>query len=298
MIKLKKGDIVDVIAPASFNQSQDLLNATHMLESWGLVVRTFIDFDAFHPFHSDEDEVRFQDLKRAIMADDSKMIWSIRGGYGSQRLLLQLSKLKKPKQPKIVVGYSDITSLHLFFNQHWKWPTIHGPMINSFSKKDFDQTAFKELKKILFDKSSSQKMKLQPLNDEAKIYQGKGPLSGGNLSVIQCSLGTKFELKSKNKILMIEDVGERGYKVDKMLYHLQMTKALNGVKAIIFGDFVSGDEPTGENYIDFALMRFALSSKIPVFKCMDFGHGKINRPLLFAGSEPALLSKSTLLIKS
>ena len=297
MIKLKRGDIVDVIAPASFNQSKDLLNATDLLESWGLTVRTSIDFDAFHPFHSDDDESRFLDLKRAILAGDSKMIWSIRGGYGSQRLLSQLAKIKKPKYEKIIVGYSDITSLHLFFNQKWNWATIHGPMINSFNKKDFNPIAFKELKKILFDKKSSQKIKLEPLNDSATIFFGSAALCGGNLSVLQCSMGTAFELVSKNKILIIEDVGERGYKVDKMLYHLQLTKALNGVKAIIFGDFVSGDEPTGENYIDFALRRFALSTKIPVFKCMDFGHGLINRPLIFNGSPKTTIRKSILTIE-
>jgi muramoyltetrapeptide carboxypeptidase len=169
-------------------------------------------------------------------------------------------------------------------------------MINSFSKKDFNPIAFKELKKILFDKKSVQNMKLEPLNDTAKKFSGSAPLCGGNLSVLQCSLGTKFELNSKNKILMIEDVGERGYKVDKMLYHLQLSKALSGVKAIIFGDFVSGDEPTGENYIDFALMRFALSTKIPVYKCMDFGHGQTNRPLIFNGSVKTSIKKSILTI--
>jgi len=297
-IKIKKGDLVDIIAPASYNSANDIIYAEKTLSSWGLKARTQIDFEAYHPFHSDEDDNRFLDLKRALYAEDSKIIWCIRGGYGSVRLLEKLSRLKKPKTQKIVIGYSDITSLHIFLNQKWGWSSIHGPMISSFGKANFDKKAFTELKKIFFEKSFEQKFKLKALNDEAlKNKSIEGVLCGGNLSVLQLSLGTNIELKTQGKILIIEDVGERGYKIDKMLNHLKNSKALKGCRAIIFGDFVNGLESSGESFVDFALTRFALEIKIPVYLNLEFGHGLKNRPLLLNSEKKLKIVRNELVIK-
>lgn len=283
MIKLKKGDVVDIVAPASFSDESILIQALSELNKWGLKVKTHINFEAFHPFHSDDDDVRMNDLIHALSKSDSKVIWCLRGGYGSARLLEQLSKIKKINKNKILIGYSDITALHSLLNQKYKMTSIHGPMISSFSSKEFDQRCMKELKDILFSSPKSYKFELEPLNDLADLSKGviKGSLTGGNLSVVQSLIGTKFEIKSQNKILVLEDVNERGYKLDRMLSQLKMSSSLKGCKAIIFGDFTKGDEPSGENFVDFALMRFALDVKIPVYRTNEFGHGNINRALVF-----------------
>lgn len=284
MIKLKKGDIVDIVAPAGFSDASQLIPALNELKKWGLTVRCNIDFDAFHPFHSDDDDIRFQDLKTAINAKDSKVIWCLRGGYGSGRLLDQLNKLKKPSMKKMVIGYSDITVLHAFFNQKWGWETIHGPTISTFSNPKFEKECFKELKSLMFSKTK-QTFELEPLNELAehnkKIVSGSA--TGGNLAMIQTLIGTKYQLKLKDKILFIEDVNERGYRIDRILNHLKMVNAFNGCKAIVFGDFSNGIESTGESYVDFALMRFALEIDIPVYKTFEFGHGSVNRPIVFLG---------------
>lgn len=296
---IKKGDIVEIIAPASYHSANDLLKAQKTIKSWGLVTRTFIDFESFHPFHSDEDEARFQDLKRALYSPNSSLIWCLRGGYGSARLIEKLSKLKKPKKEKILIGYSDITSLHIFLNQKWGWKTIHGPMISSFGNPDFKKSCLSEIKKIIFEKSYTQKIRLSPMNEEAqKLKKIQGALCGGNLSVIQLSIGTPSKLVTNGKILILEDVGERGYKVDKMLNHLQNANVLKGCRGIIFGEFTGGHEASGESYVDFALMRFALELKVPVYKTEVFGHGKINRPLLFNEKNYTKIEKSYLVIKN
>jgi muramoyltetrapeptide carboxypeptidase len=297
MIKLKKGDIVDIVAPASYNSAEDLIAATGVLKSWGLIARTFIDFEAFHPYHSDEDDVRFLDFKRALLANDSKVIWCLRGGYGSQRILKHLQKIGKPKSEKLVIGYSDITSLHLFFNQSWNWKSLHGPMINSFGNKDLDKKSLLDLRKIFFEKKFKQKIKLIPLNDLATNYKStKKALCGGNLSVLQSSLGTPNTIKAKNKFILLEDVGERGYKIDKMLFQLEQAKIIKDCAGVIFGDFTGGQEPSGESYVDFAIMRFALSINKPVFKTNDFGHGKINRPILLNDQKNCMISNKELVI--
>lgn len=282
MIKLKKGDIVDIVAPASLSDSKELHNAYKEIKKWGLIPRSFIDFDASHPFHSDEDEFRFQDLKRALLAPDSKLIWCLRGGYGSARLLDRLSRVKKPVRKKLLVGYSDITALHAFFNQKWGWETIHGPTISSFSNKTLSKKSLNELKEILFVPKTKFDFVLHPLNDAAKNLKTKieGKIVGGNLATVQTLLATKYQLSTKNKILVLEDVNERGYHIDRMLLQLSMSGMLKGCKAIIFGEFTLGTEPNGQNYVELALDRFAVEHKIPVFRSSEFGHGKINRPLL------------------
>lgn len=285
MIKLKKGDIVDIIAPASFSEPKDLIAAVKEITKWGLVPRTFINFKASHPFHSDDDNARFQDLQRAILAKDSKAIWCLRGGYGSARLLDQLAKIKKPKNKKILIGYSDITALHIFINQQWKWETIHGPTISSFSNKKLNKKCLTEVKNILLDAGPYSNFKLIPVNEMAKNVKTKseGIIVGGNLALIQSLLATPYQLKTKNKILVIEDVNERGYRIDRMLNQLVMSGMLKNCKAIVFGDFSKALEPNGESYVDYALNRFARDLKIPIYKTNEFGHGKINRPLIFNG---------------
>ena len=281
MIKLKKGDIVDIVAPAS-SSSKELSSAYKEIRKWGLVPRTFIDFDASHPFHSDEDEFRFQDLKRALLAPDSKVIWCLRGGYGSARLLERLSKIKKPAYKKTMIGYSDITALHAFCTQKWGWESIHGPTISSFSNKNLNKKCFVELRSMLFDKKVKSDFILFPLNESARNLKSRiaAKLVGGNLAIVQTLLATKYQLSTKDKILVLEDVNERGYRIDRTLLQLSMSGMLKGCKAIVFGDFSLGLEPNGKNYVELALDRFATEQKIPVFKSSEFGHGKINRPLL------------------
>jgi muramoyltetrapeptide carboxypeptidase len=285
MIKLKKGDIIDIISPASFSDPKELIAAVKEISKWGFVPRTFINFNASHPFHSDDDHTRLLDLKRALLAKDSKAIWCLRGGYGSTRLLEDLSEMKKPAHKKILIGFSDITALHAFLNQKWKWETIHGPTISSFSNKNLNKKCIPELKNILIG-IHKKDFKVEAINECAKCINTKieGAVIGGNLAIIQSLLGTKFQLNAKNKILVIEDVNERGFRIDRMLNHLVMAGMLKGCKAIVFGDFTKALEPNGASYVDYALHRFARDLKIPVFKTNEFGHGKINRPLIFNGT--------------
>lgn len=281
MQKIKKGDIVDIVAPAGFSNPEVLIKAVDELTKWGLVCRSNIDFTAFHPYHSDDDQNRLDDLVKALNGD-AKIIWCLRGGYGTARLLDKLSKIKKPKTEKIIIGYSDITSILNFVNKKWGWKAVHGPTISTFSNKNFNKKDISELKDILFKKQKKFSMELFPINliadNQKKSIEAE--LVGGNLAIIQTLIGTKHAIETKNKILFLEDVNEKGYQVDRMLNHLEMTGAFKYVKAIIFGDFTGGTEVSGENYVDFAIARFALDHKIPIYGAEEFGHDKRNRALI------------------
>lgn len=232
------------------------------------------------PYNANSDSERFVELKNAIY-NDKKYIWALRGGYGSARLLEKLETLKKPKNQKIFIGYSDATFLHLFFNK-WGWKTIHGAMpvnllvsekSNEVDKKNFTLISdiIKNQKGVLYYDQ------LKPLNDTAsKTLSVEGKLIGGNLTLLTNSLGTKWSINGNNKIIFIEDIHSKGYVIDRDLNHLKQAGVFKHAKAILFGSFTKSDD-----HVEYALNKFAKEIDIPVFRAQIFGHGKINYPLPF-----------------
>jgi muramoyltetrapeptide carboxypeptidase len=228
--------------------------------------------------------VQLKHLKEAIYSD-SKAIWCLRGGYGSMRLIPHLEKLKPPKKSKLFVGFSDITSLHLFFAQKWNWPVIHGRTISQLHPDLSKSPDRKFLKDMIFGKKTEMTFKkLIPLNEAAmKINVIEGSITGGNLKILQSSLKTSWEIKARNKILFMEDVAERGYSIDRMLEQLYQAKIIDkGLKAIIFGDFTEGLERDGTDLTLKALERFAQRVSYPVLSGLPAGHGlETNYPVPF-----------------
>jgi muramoyltetrapeptide carboxypeptidase len=256
--------------------------AVEVLESWGLKVRVPANTFAPHPFHSNEDQIRLELLKKALNAKDSKAVWCLRGGYGANRLLPQLWKLPAGKNPKALIGYSDITSIHTWIQQKWKWVSFHGPLLETLISGRLSFSQMEELRQVLFGEKTQLHFKLEPLNKAAKKKTKlKAPVTGGNLVVLDSAIGTHYAAKLAGHILAIEDVGERGYRIDRMLEHLNQSGALKNCKAILFGDFSKGNEPDGSNHVQFAIERFASAQKIPCFQGLEIGHGEKNRILPF-----------------
>lgn len=278
---LKSGDLIDIVAPGYACTWQELENGVRQLESWGFRVRYDEKILVPVSFHSNTDQERFRQLKKALFNQQSKAVWCLRGGYGSNRLLPMLEKLEKPKHAKLFVGLSDITSLHVFFNQKWNWVTIHGPLVDRIGKKLLSATDEKELRQLIQGESQAILFgQLQAMNQSAlKIKSLTGKIIGGNLTVLQSSLGTPYSLKLKNKFLFLEDLGERGYRVDRMLEQLKQSGLLNQCLGVLLGDFTGGDEPNGENRVWEAIDRFARQYSIPMWKGIQSGHGAIQRPL-------------------
>ena len=237
-----------------------------------------------HPFHSNSDEKRFEDLNKALnIQDENVIIWCINGGYGSAKLINYLQRQSKPKCEKIFIGYSDITALHLFFSQKWSWKTIHGPCLGELFKEDKDINNFLNLFDCLLRKDFTNRKfvkYIKPLNLAAEKFKDQIDLfkfTGGNLALIQTSLGTSWQIDIKNKVLFLEDIGEAGYKIDRMLNHISSVLNIRTVKAIIFGEFINSDE-----FIDFTINNFVnLNSSIPIYKTDKLGHGKNNLPIIY-----------------
>ncbi len=291
---LMPGDLIDVVAPASRCALSDVRAGAEVLESWGYRVRIPQRMYGPHPLFSNCDKMRLEHLTKALFSRESKAVWCVRGGYGSMRLLPELKKLKAPKA-KIFIGMSDITSLNLFFQEHWGWPVYHGTMLASLAKTT--SAVQKELRDFLSGDLTHITFKnLKAMNSKAKKSGViRSEIVGGNLMTLQSSLGTPYALKASRKILFFEEVGERGYRVDRMLSHLQQAGALKNIKAILIGQMIGGAEATGQMVWKSVLADFAKASQVPVISDLPCGHGNFQRVLplgarceLKLGAKPSL----------
>ncbi|MNS86027.1 putative murein peptide carboxypeptidase [compost metagenome] len=281
---IKENDIIDVVSPGYPSLPHEVEGSRDFLLRWKLQPRIPKGIIKPHFLHSNEDQERFAFLKAAIESKDSTTIWCLRGGYGSNRLLPMLAKLKKPKEPKLLVGLSDITSLHVFFRQEWGWNTIHGPILDRMGRNKVKPQEEKELHRLLFgeDKEITFK-KLKPLNDAAKKTTSiKAKVVGGNLTVLHSTLGTPWQIEAKNSLLFLEDIGERGYRIDRMLEQFRQAGVFKGCKGIVLGDFIGGAEPaTGKDNFNLVWKRWAGDLDIPFYKGLESGHGVVQRPVPF-----------------
>lgn len=277
---LEPGSLVDVVAPASKCPRHELEAGVRVLESWGLKVRVPENLFSENLLHSANEKERWQQLKAALTAKDSRAIWCVRGGYGSMKLLPMLERLKRPANPKIFIGLSDLTSLLVFFNQRWHWPVLHAPLLSRVGRGDLPATSIEELKHVLFGEQRALEYTLAPLNSAAeKCKKLSAPLVGGNWATMMASLSTPYQISPAGCLLFLEDVGERGYKLDRFWEQLAQMGFWNNIAGIIFGDFTEGDEPNGTNIMWDVLKTRAVGLKKPVFCGIPAGHGSIQRVL-------------------
>ncbi|SRR5579883_2875147 len=270
-------DTVEIIAPASRCSDQQLIELKNLLSAWQLNYIVADDIFGKDLFCANTDPMRFKHLKQALQNPDSKAVICARGGYGSMRLIPELAKLPPPASPKLFIGMSDITALHLYLLQQWQWPVIHGAV----APDRFSLESIAALKTLLFGETKQVEFdELLPLNSAAeKDGLIKASITGGNLCMVQASMATPWQLDGRSKIILLEEVGERAYRVDRMLEHLRQANIFKDAAAILFGDFLKGNEPNGSSLIQPTLSRFAESCHIPVMQVAGIGHGEVNFPI-------------------
>lgn len=266
---LHRGDTVRVIAPAgpfdreSFDAGLRLIsphyNATHRP-----------DVFASDKYLAGLDERRLSELVDAL-CDDSAAVFSARGGYGVMRLLSRVPWERV--KPKVVVGFSDITALHLAL-QSRGIVSIHAPVLTQLGRQP------DEVVNRLFE-LIEQPSPVAPIKGSRTLVAGsvEGPLIGGNLSVLTRLLGTPFMPELSGAILLLEDVGERPYRLDRMWTHLELAGVFRKVRGIVLGDF-TGCEEKGAAYTSMEVLG-ALAEKtgLPCAAGFRIGHGDVNLPV-------------------
>ena len=277
---LSRGDVVDVVAPGFRCTQEQLEKGIAFLQRQGLTPRVPPDLFGTDLLCANTDARRFAQLRKALYARDSRAVWCVRGGYGAIRIVQRLQALKPPARPKLLIGYSDATTLHQLLNLFWAWPSLHGPLLDRLGSTDTPEAERSELHEVLFGGAPQTVFAdLVPLNAAARRRRRiDSYLTGGNLTVLQSTLGTALQRRPAG-MLFLEDIGERGYRLDRMLEQLRQAGVLRNIKAILLGTFLGGAEADGSNLGPAVLERFAQSLPIPVLSGIHAGHGPVQRPL-------------------
>ncbi|MDR2645772.1 MAG: LD-carboxypeptidase [Holosporaceae bacterium] len=241
------------------------------------------------------DDHRLNYLLDAINSNH-KIIWAMRGGYGTARIIATLDYLPKPKSQKTFVGFSDATALNLFISQKWpKWLVIHATVLTFLNKTDFENK-FDILLNILENKIDHYDVDgVYPLNDKALAQKSiTGKLTGGNLCIVVSSLKTCWEIQTDGKILFLEDTHEMPERIYRAMYHLKEAGKLSKVKAVIFGHFHAAGNP---KKLELFLKGFAQILDIPVYITDKFGHGVYNVPMIYNAKAIIHDNKMTINVK-
>lgn len=274
---LQPGDRVALVSPSSKVPVDDVKLGIQTLESWGLNVLagTFI-FEKLGSL-AGSDVQRIQDLQSAISDPTIKAIFCTRGGYGLTRIVDQLDWSQFLIHPKWIIGYSDATALLLAASSQ-NVASIHGPMAVHLAKIEQAEAAF-ELKEFLFGRQTNWTRKLQSYleTDNREVISGK--LVGGNLTLLVNELETNHSVPSEGNLLFIEEIGEPGYKVDRMLVHLARCGKLQSAKAIVLGHFTDC-EPGEFPFSPLQSIHQLVDGKVPIFSGMPSGHESPSMPFV------------------
>jgi len=274
---LKPSDKVGIIPPASRIPISYINHAIKVLESWELEVILSSNYaDNYFEF-AGKDEERLQGLQEFFDHSEIKCIFCARGGYGTSRIIDQLDLNHFKKSLKWVIGFSDITILlnKLYLN---KIGSIHGPMPLNFSE-DNSNDSLQILKDFLFE-GIYPKISFETKNKNKSGY-AEGQLIGGNLSMLTNSIGTPTDINSAGKVLFIEEVDERLYRIDRMIIQLKRSGILDGLKGMIVGQFTKVDTRKAFGYsLNEIILNHTEAYNFPVCFNAPIGHIMPNHPVI------------------
>ena len=292
---LKRNDKVTIIATAKNFEHYELEAAINIIRSWGLRVELGQSlYKKYHQF-AGTDQDREEDLQLALDSPDSKAIFCARGGYGTSRIIDNVSFKKVVKHPKWVIGFSDVTTLHAQLQRN-NIQSIHGLMPVLFCKKEYNRS-IEELRAFLFGEKNAYTISSHNFNRYGKA---KGKLVGGNLSIICSMVGTESDIVTKNKILFIEEVGENLFRIDRMMVQLKRAGVLKHLSGLIVGHFTNmEDNIIGFGKSAYEIIADAVSEyNYPVCYGFPAGHEPHNLPLFLGAETELIINKDDVLIRS
>ena len=273
---LLPGDRVALVAPSGRSDEAKLARGSELLASWGLRVQTGSPAAGMR-YLAAEDARRAEQLREALEDPDIHGILAVRGGYGAARLH-DLIDLKSPAiQPKLFVGFSDVTILLNRFVQEADMVAYHGPMV-AVDLPRLGELARERFRRFLFGQDGWWD------GTAREIWRGgeaEGPLLGGCLSVLVTTLGTPYEVDTDGAVLFLEDVAEKPYRIDRMLNHMKHAGKLDRVRGIVLGPMLDCDGGEGSRILREIFLDALSDLDIPVVYGIEAGHGTENVVLPF-----------------
>lgn len=239
---LRPGDTVGLITPSTYVSDPDRLwLAQRTIEALGLRCKMGRSVGRREGYLGGGVRERVEDIHAMFADPEVKAVFCIRGGYGAAMLLDAIDYELIRRHPKILLGYSDITALHLAIHRSSGLVTFHGPVVLS----DLSDWTLEHLRRALFEtrplgvlSNPPEPRPIRPRHPWRAVRTGKarGPLVGGNLTLISTTLGTPYEIRTEGKILFLEDVGEEPYSIDRMLTHLRLAGKFRGIRGLVWGE--------------------------------------------------------------
>ena len=281
---LKKGNTIGLTCPAGYMAKEKAQTCINTLQQWGfeVMVGKTLGSDS-STYFSGTDEERLNEMQAMLDDNSIHAILCGRGGYGVSRIIDQLNFTRFKKNPKWIIGFSDITILHAHIYSNYKIASLHAPMAAAFNNGVADNEYIISLQKAMFGKMSKYKCPAHSFNKQGTA---SGELVGGNLSLLTHVIGTPSDINTKNKLLFIEDIGEQIYSTDRMLHQLKRSGKLESLAGLIIGGFTDvkdTERPFGKS-IEEVIHDLVRNYDYPI--CFNFpvSHEKENYALKVGGT--------------
>ena len=273
---LKRGNTIGITCPAGYMAREKAETCINTLQKWGFEVMVGKTLGSKSKnYFSAPDQERINELQAMLDDENIHAILFGRGGYGMSRIIDKLNFKKFKKNPKWLIGFSDITLMHCQLFGNYKISSIHGPMAAAFNDMKSNPIYIDSLHKAITGKKANYNCKPHINN---RLGNASGKIIGGNLALLTNAIGTKSDFDTKNKILFIEDVGEYLYTADRMLQQLKRSGKLNKLAGLIVGGFTDmkdTDRPYGKKIEDI-IKEIVAEYEYPVCFHFPISHGKEN----------------------
>lgn len=289
---LQKGDKIGIVSTARKISANEIKPAKKKLHQWGFdVVLGNNLFKEFNQFAGTDDE-RAADFQQMLDDDSVKAIFCARGGYGTIRMLDKINFEAFKKNPKWLIGYSDVTVLHSYFHKILKCETIHATMPINFPVDGLENDSLKTLHSVMIGENPTYEI---AHNKHNRNGYSKGILVGGNLSILFSLRGTPWDIETSNKILFIEDLDEYLYHIDRMMMNLKLGGRLSNIKGLIIGgmsDMKDNAIPFGKN--PYEIVCDAVKEyDFPILFNFPAGHIPLNNALVFGREIELIVDKKS-----
>lgn len=313
---LKPGDLIDVVAPSSAPDDPQATIAAIQAYFAGTDLRVRIPDGLVEPTQplqaANTAEKRVAFIEQALNATDSKAVWALIGGGWGSELMPLLQRMRKPARPKPVIGYSDVTALHVFFNHRWGWPSLHGIELgaNGDVRPHWNRDHIADMLAVLRGQTPLLDYPLTPLNasaSQAAVREGLRVIGGNSLLLSALKGSDDFTPDTRGAVVFIESVANGPGELSRLLDGFLYAPMLRDASAVMFGDLIqTGGQPNPppvQQQFDFLQRRLGetLDARgVPVLRAENlFGHGPVNRPLplntpatLTLGASPSLSLRS------
>lgn len=280
--RLNTSDVLGLIAPAGFITEKDLATSITNLEALGFKVKPGKYILEKHGYLGGTDEQRAEDVNSMFADKNISGIVCARGGYGCVRMLHYLDYKMIAANPKVIIGYSDITSLLYALYKKAGLVGFHGPVgistFNEFSVNHFNKVLMTPPKEHLFINATEDSTKPEYNVQPIRSGKAKGKLFGGNLSIVVSLIGTEYDIDTTDSIIFLEEVGEEPYRIDRMLTQMIQAGKFKKAKGVCLGVFSKCESRPNQSGISNSfslsevLMNRLFDLNIPVIYGMSFGH--------------------------